>query len=190
MKDINDYLLTSKVTVGQLKRWMQTKDDNSKMKIIELIHHRFYNRYIKHVQNIDSGFPKMATSCLMIETIESFKQGLKNTKDISKKMFKDFFETEETIFPGFKGIYADFYSNIRCGILHQAETTNGWRILRTGKLLDKEGKSINSTKFVNALNKSLDKYVQNLGSSDFDSKIWEYAFIKLEDICKNCKVRY
>ena len=45
-------------------------------------------------------------------------------------MFEDFFETEEKYFPEFKDISIDFFKSIRCGILHQAETTNAWRILK------------------------------------------------------------
>jgi hypothetical protein len=40
-------------------------------------------------------------------------------------MFEDFFKAELNLFPEFKDIAADFYSSIHCGILHQAETTNG-----------------------------------------------------------------
>ena len=189
MKNINDFLLTGDVTVGDYKKWSAEKDDNAKIKIIRLIHHRFNNRYVKHLKIIDSGFLKMAVSCLMIETIESFRQGKKDTKDkgVGKQMFKNFFETEEKLFPGFKEIYSDFYYNIRCGILHQAETNNAWRILRKDALLDKNEKTINSTKFVNALEKALNNYVEDLKSNDFSSTIWKNALLKLDDICENCK---
>ncbi len=186
MKDVNDYLLTATVKVGTLRKWMNDKDESSKTKIINLIHHRFNNRYIKHLQNINSGFLKLAVSCLMIETLESFKQGEKDTKGKSGKMFKDFFESEETFFPEFKNI--DFFSDIRCGILHQAETKNAWRVLRdNSQLIDREERTINSIKFVNALEKSLDNYTEKLKSNGFESQIWEYALLKLDDICENCK---
>lgn len=187
MKNIDDYLLTETVTVGDLKKWMKDKDDSSKNKIINLIHHRFLNRYVKHVKSNDSGFLIMAVSCLMIETLESFRQGKKDTKGISWRMFRDFFETEEKLFPGFKDIHSDFYSSIRCGILHQAETTNAWRILRKDALLDKSNKSINAKKFVTALEKSLDNYIGALKTSDIKSQLWKNALLKLEDICENCK---
>ena len=58
MKNIDDFLLTKDVTVGQTRQWINNKDDNSKIKLINLIHHRFYNRYVKHLKNIDSGFLK------------------------------------------------------------------------------------------------------------------------------------
>lgn len=187
MKKNNNFLLTATVTVGEAREWITKKDQNSKDSLVKLIHHRFNNRYVKHVQGIDSGFLKMAVACLMIETLESFRQGRKDTKGKSEKMFKDFFLSEEKFFPGFKDISSDFYSSIRCGILHQAETTNAWRILRKDALLDKTNRTINATKFVKALNKSLNKYVDELKMSELNSTIWKNAVIKIEDICNNCE---
>ena len=189
MKQVNDFLLTEKITVGETLQWIALKDEHSKSKLIQLIYHRFYNRYIKHLDLIDSGFLKMAVSCLTIEALESFRQGKKNTKGkgVGEKMFKDFFEIEESLFPGFKDIYSDFYSNIRCGILHQAETTKEWRILRENDLLDKKNKAINSIKFVKALNRALDNYIDSLKNNDFTSQIWKNAAFKIVDICANCK---
>lgn len=189
MKDINEYLLTKTVTVGELKDWIKNKDNLSKDRIIQLIDHRFKNRYIKHLKKIDSGFLKMAVACLTIEALESFKLGKKDTKGEGIDIFKSFFTTEELYFPGFKEISKDFYYNIRCGILHQAETKNAWRIIRSGKLLDNDEKVINASKFVTALNKSLDNYIKKLNEKDFDDILWKSALIKLEDICENCKVK-
>ena len=53
-----------------------------------------------------------------------------------------------------KGIPRDFYKNVRCGILHNGETKNNWKIIRSGKLFNEENKSINATEFL--------KYLDNL----------------------------
>ena len=190
MKNIEDFLLTGDITVGQTRQWINNKDDISKNNLIRLINHRFHNRYTKHLNNkdIDSGFLKMAISCLMIETLESFKQGKEDTNGIGKQMFIDFFETEQRFFPSFNDISLDFYKSIRCGILHQAETTNAWRILRKGDILNKVERTINANKFVQALEKVLNNYIDTLKICDFDSKIWQNAILKIEDICKNCEV--
>jgi len=187
-RKIEDFLLTEKVTVGQARQWIKEKDDKAKGHLIDLIHHRFFNRYVKHLNDIDSGFLKMAISCLMIETLESFRQGKKDTKKkgVGLKMFKAFFATEEKLFPGFKDIADDFYSNIRCGILHQAETTNAWRILRKDDLLDKKNKTINATKFVKAIEKSLENYINSLKSNNINDEIWVNALFKIENVCVNC----
>jgi len=188
-KSINNFLLTDNATVGQAKQWMNKLDNEAKINLVKLIYHRFHNRYIKHLNKLDSGFLKMAISCLTIETLESFRQGKKDTKGkgVGQKMFKDFFVIEQKLFPGFKDIAADFYSSIRCGILHQSETTNAWRILRKDDLLDKKKKTINATKFVKALEKALDNYIDCLKTSDFTSIVWKHALFKIEDVCENCK---
>lgn len=189
MKAVNDYKLTRQVTVGQLRNWLVKRDDFAKKKTIELIEHRFTNRYVKHLHLIDSGFLKMAVCCLTIETLESFKQGKKDTNGKSRKMFRDFFETEKINFPGFAGISDDFYENIRCGILHQAETTNAWRIVKSGPLLEVASKAINAKKFVEALAGSINNYVSQLNVEDWSSSYWKHAIMKLEDICDNCNVK-
>jgi hypothetical protein len=192
MKNIDDFKLTNDVTVKETRQWITLKDDTSKKKLIDFIKHRFTNRYLKHldIDILDSGFFKMAICCLMIETLESFKQGEEDTKGKSKQIFIDFFETEQTSFPKFKNISTDFYYSIRCGILHQAETTNAWRILRVGDLLDKSERTINADKFVESLNKSLITYIQNLEENDINEAggIWSKAILKINHICKNCQV--
>ena len=104
-------------------------------------------------------------------------------------MFIDFFSREDRLFHGFKDIASDFYKSIRCGILHQAETTNAWRILIEDNfnLLDKTNRTINATKFVNALKISLNNYIDELKTNDFNTPIWENAILKIENICENCK---
>ncbi len=187
MKNIDDYLLTSEVTVGDLKRWIDTRDQESKDQIIELIFHRFNNRYMKHLKGIKSAFLMMGICCLMIETLESFIKGKKDTKNIGRQMFGSFFLRESTNFPDFSSISNDFYYNIRCGILHQAETKNAWRLLLNGNLLDLNQKCINVDSFVASLALSLDAYIEELRAKDWTDAIWVNAILKLEDVCANCE---
>ncbi|WP_126970221.1 hypothetical protein [Gynurincola endophyticus] len=102
MKDVNDYFLTKTVQVGALRKWMNDKDESSKTEIINLIFHLFNNRYIKHLKGIDSGFLKLAVSCLTIEILESFKQGVKDTTGKGRKMFKNFLKVKWNFFPNSK----------------------------------------------------------------------------------------
>lgn len=132
MKEIRKYKLTNNVTVGQLLSWMDEKSDRSKAEIIKLIRHRFENRYLKHVKSIDSGFLIMAVSCFVIETMQSFREGEPDTSRIGKRMFKNFFHVNRDNFLGFYEMSDEFYKDIRCGILHQSETTNAWRVLKSG----------------------------------------------------------
>jgi hypothetical protein len=188
MKKADEFLLTSNLTVGELQKMMIMKDEKSKCDIVEFIRHRFDERYLKHIKSIESGFLIMAISCLMIETFESFKQGKNDTKKGSREMFKNFFETENKNFPGFSDSYIikEYYDNVRCGILHQAETTNGWRILLKGSLLVRDQKTINAKLFIDSLRKSLNEYIKNLSEKDWNDLLWINALKKLSFICDNC----
>lgn len=97
MKNVNNFKLTSKITVGDLTKWINEKDKNSKYRIIDFIDFRFRDRYLNHIENIKSGFLKMAISCLMIETLESFKQGQKSTKIKGEKYLEIFSIVKEII---------------------------------------------------------------------------------------------
>lgn len=187
MKEFSNYKLTRTVTVGQLQSWIANKSDTSKKHITELIEYRFEKRYLKHIKRVDSGFLIMAVSCFVIETLQSFREGVEDTSGVGKRMFQDFFSNDKEFFPGFYEISDEFYKYIRCGILHQSETTNAWRILQNGKFLDTTHFSINARLFIQALEGSVKKYLDELMSSDFDSVLWKNALLKLHDICKNCK---
>jgi hypothetical protein len=82
----------------------------------------------------------------------------------------------------------EFYSNVRCGILHTGETKGGWKITRDYKipLLDEDTKTINATKFANVLEKELVDYSRILEKSEWSSKEWTNFRLKMADIIKNC----
>jgi len=203
----NDFVFSRKPLVTEpmirsLILRLAQNDDAAKEPMIKFIHHRLNGRYIQpllHFQDgYASGFLMMAASCLLIEAIQSFYQGLDTTNGCSTESFKSFFKREKEFFPKFEECfpkYADnrakkenFYSNIRCAILHQAETTGGYRIVRDkSPLFDKNEKTINADKFVEALEKCLDKYFKDLRSSSIDSLHWKNAIKKITFICDNCR---
>ena len=134
----------------------------------------------------------MASACLMIETLQSFYTGKQETpRRQGLKSFKEFFEREAKLFPGVAAEFADekdnFYTNIRCGILHQAETKRAYRILRVGPLLDAKARTINAEAFLKALENCLDHYVSELRAAKFESELWKNALLKLSFISDNCK---
>lgn len=157
--------------------------------IAEFMYKRFSERYIEPFEDNPkkNGFSMMAIACLMIEALECFRQGLSETsKKKSVKFFKKFFSHCDE-FIDFRGMGKQFYKHIRCGILHQAETTGGWIISREGDLLDKKSKTINATKFLERLKTYLSKYKMALGSGGFDSEIWINFKKKMDAIIKNCQ---
>lgn len=113
------------VTVGDLKSLLVAKTQ-----IIDFIYHRLHRRYIVPLLHIPdkykSGFLMMASASLMIETMQAFYAGTKETKPREgRNAFKAFFKREHDYFPGLAADEENFYRNIRCGILHQAETKGG-----------------------------------------------------------------
>lgn len=185
-------------------------DSKYKEELSDFIYKRLFYRYInpflykseKKIQKDKSlklydeflilhknGFSMMANSCLLIETIESFYRGWSNTSGKSETAFLKFFGRDKNfILFASNDLATSFYKNIRCGILHQAETTGGWSITRNSrKLLDEENKIIDSTLFLETLNLSLINYKTELIKSDWNDLIWKNARNKLKSIIKNAK---
>ncbi len=185
--------LSRSFTVAQYEEFERTRN---RERISSLIRERFKERFILPLHSRQKhGFTIMAVCCLMIETLESFRNGWTDTKGrivyngntISKSeyAFHMFFQNN-TQFKDFVGLESDFYTGVRCGILHQAETTKGWHILRKGSLLESVTKDINATAFLDCIEESLDQYCDQLLGLNWDSIEWVYARTKIQKICANC----
>jgi hypothetical protein len=182
---------TGRVTVGDYKKW-QGEGDPGKAKIAEFFRERVRERYIEPVIGPDSGnmngFAIMALSCLLIETYETFRQGWRSSDGKSKEAFRHFFNRED-LFHDFRGHAEDFWKNVRCGILHQGETTGGWQITRVkGKPLFDPGihNIVQATKFHALLAKVIDKYRDDLNANLLTSEIWKHFLTKMKATIDNC----
>lgn len=175
--------LSSTVTVLQ---YYKLEEQDDRQAISKFIRMRFDERYFIPIESTPSsskhGFTTLAICCLVIETLESFYQGLDDTKGQSRKLFNDFFQ-RETPLKIFAGDNDWFFTDIRCGILHQSETRNGWKILRRGPLLDKQQKTINATSLINSLRSSVKDYSMQLLHDD---NLWNSFRSKMKSICANC----
>ncbi|MGH7307082.1 MAG: hypothetical protein ACREK6_00135 [Candidatus Rokuibacteriota bacterium] len=163
--------------------------------IADAIHRRFRERYLDPVSDNNAprhGFTMMAVGCLMIEALESFRRGWPDTsqRGQGEHAFCSFFDAH-TAFAIFRGHARDFWRGVRCGILHQAETSLGWRIRRDGELLTMTSgaRVINATLFVAALGTVLDDYREALNGANWDSEIWECLRTKMKKVCANCEVK-
>jgi len=163
-------------------------------KISDALHSRFTSRYIEPVTSVKGkpthGFTVMAIACLMIESLETFRQGWENSDGKSKAAFCYFFDRQD-LFSDFRGYSAKFYKNVRCGILHQAETTGGWKITRRNgaPLLDTKssGPTINATLFMKNLRSVLDEFCEELKTADWDATEWKSVRKKMKALCNNCR---
>ncbi len=183
------------VTVKDYETLLKNKNKTkAKAAISTMIYHRFYDRYMKpfnytskkYKKFYKNGFAMMANACLLIEALEAFYQGWEDTRNRGEDAFKKFFLRVKCLAP-FKKDASNFYKHIRCGILHQAETTGGYKILRIGSLFDDKNRVINATKFLEELKMCLGNYTDELKTSEWDSEIWDNFRRKMRSIIKNCE---
>ena len=181
-----DTELAKKITIAMYREYERNQD---RAAIAKMIKQRFTERYITPLRgdpNRKNGFSLMAISCLMIEALQSFYEGWEDSRGKSQQAFEEFFKANPE-FAIFMPQALSFYRGVRCGILHQAETTQGWRIRRKGPLFEPTTRIINATLFHNTLEGSLARYCDRLETEDWESELWQRCRTKLNAICKNCE---
>lgn len=176
--------LSKSCTVARYLSLQEAQDRDS---IADYVVERFEERYLDPMDGDPAkknGFTIMAVSCLMIESLESFRRGWKDTRNRSELAFCSFFSHWDQ-FSEFRPVSGEFYRHVRCGILHQAETTGEWRIIRSGPI--RAHTAINATRFSSSLRNVLKSYSSSLRSEDWESEAWRGFRKKMEAICQNAK---
>ena len=170
-----------------VSQYLVALSEENRPEIIKIVRKRFEDRYLKAIF-FDScpGFTMLAVSCLMIEALESFREGLPSSDRESEKLFKRFFESYDD-FEELRPVTKGFYKNVRCGILHQAETTGGWLIHKYGPLFDPSTLTVNAKEFVSRLKHSMEQYLTELANADWDSVVWVRLKNKFASIIENCE---
>ncbi len=98
--DLDKVELASNFTVGDYR---VARDTQNKGIIADAIRRRFKERYIDPVNGGNKhGFTMMAISCLMIESLETFRQGWKDSNGKSEVAFCYFFNSHSQ-FDNFRG---------------------------------------------------------------------------------------
>lgn len=180
--------LTKTVTVGRYRELEAAGDlrPADRAPCGRFLVERFQERYFEPTTEYRKrhGFTLMAVACLVIEALECFYEGEANSKGQSRAMFETFFKRKSGL-ECFGGGNDWFYKQIRCGILHQAETTGGWRVLRIGPLLDTHARAINAKRFIDLLRAAVDDYARQL---ETDPVLWANFKAKMKAVCDNCEV--
>lgn len=168
-------------------------NDEDKKHIQEFVKQRLTERYITPLsknyktnnKSPQYGFLIMASMCLLIETMQAFKEGQDKYAGECRKAFENFLTQQET-FNCSQDLANDFYENVRCGILHQGEIGNYWKIASSVKEapITKEGKIkiISAPTFLKKMESALDKYVESLD----DKKLFDKCMKKIGFIVQNC----
>lgn len=151
---------------------------------------------LKMEDNLGEGFAVVNLQCSLIETIESFINGwisefdLKFKKPIWKKdglivkypnsnstknlgncdIFISFFTNREP-FSELKINGTDFFRSVRCGLLHETQTKNGWKIraYQDGKSID--NKIIYRKKFQQDIETVIENYKKFITINDGNKTI-------------------
>jgi hypothetical protein len=206
-----------KISLADVRGWIERqkqRDETVKVPLIKFIDHRLRGRYITPLQNVKprkyrSGFLMMASACLLIETLQAFREGKNESEIGSEAAFMRFFEENGEHFSGLRNCFplipkkdkqgvpvkdkqgnavkkCTFYKHIRCGIYHQAESTGGYSIVRDkSDLFDPTEQTVNADEFTDAVETCLDKYLNELRASAVTSERWNKAADKLTYICDN-----
>lgn len=189
-----DVELVTGFTVAQYRSALEDREKGRAV-IADAIHRRFVERYLGPIADPPSeqrhGFTMMAVACLMIEALQSFRSGWPDTskKGDGKHAFCSFFD-EHPDFGSLHGHAGAFYKSVRCGILHQAETTDGWRIRRDqAELLTStpSGFIVDAKRFTDKLREALDRYRDELKAAPWDDELWKNLKHKMQTVCANCE---
>lgn len=169
---------------------------DEKDRLIRFLECRYDERFLQPIRLLTAatgnwqgyGFSIMALCSLLIETIQSFWEGLPSTHTAELRKLKNdyappaefeipprewpnrgedifvaFFANRlfSPLFPGVDGV--KFYTAVRCGLLHQAQTKDGFSLTAVGKSLwDQNGPTINRDLFSKAVRVSFFAYTTYL----------------------------
>jgi len=133
------------------------------------------------------GFAILSIDCLLIETLQGFREGLIDHTRQSKRLIKKFLSTRPGFMPYF-GSEEDadaFYANYRCALLHSGETVGDFRVQRRGPMLERLpcGRiNVNRTAFHEAIKVEFAGYLQELRAG-IDIPLRNFFRIKMNAIC-------
>ncbi len=195
-------------------------DEGDWDKAIEIVDDRFRERFFSTIHDLSfdyeenrvsvskvekNGFAIMALNCLLIDTFYQFEYGLKSSKDKNPKSGKDGVGPNYTLFlrqkfpdifgaekplPNGKDLADLFYTDIRCGILHSAQTKKRSMLACEGGdslkyIYDRNGK-VGVRVEVSALSEALEDYFEKdyLDRLRNGDKATRKAFIKkMQHVC-------
>lgn len=88
------------------------------------------------------------------------------------------FPAHQILFPSVDGEI--FYSAIRNGLLHQAQTKSGWNIrIGQSRLWNANDRVVGRNKFADALTCAFNQYVEELNRTAWDTGVWPKARRKI-----------
>ncbi len=189
------------VTMGEMRGLIKSK--GNKKVIACWVYHRLYDRFLKPFffeqelmeypqlkkafqKQYKHGFAIMANCCLLVETLAAFLNGEDETpKNKNVEAYKTVFKKAKDYENELKCFQdSKLYGAVRCGLLHQGETKERFKIRREGDLLCKDKKIINATRFAIGLKNFIISYKNELAdkNAEWDSELWDNCRRKIRFI--------
>ena len=142
------------------------------------------------------GFAILAIQCTLIEFLESTVLGITyrhlrkgerlSSHEYTKsgELFVNFLTKRAPFQVEFdEALAEDFYTNVRCGLLHEAQTKNGWRVWAKGP----KGASINRSQrkiYRDGFQEKLIEFVESYGTTLRTTSLLQESFIrKFDSLC-------
>jgi hypothetical protein len=178
--------------------------------LADFIEARHQERFLRPIQELCKaigntqgyGFASMAICCLLIETVQSYRDGLpttdnrelirlrqanrvperyqlpSNLKVRGENEFRRFFHDFRKCFPKLSA--ASFYKNVRCALLHQGQTKHRWTLRAYGsEICDPVRRIIYRNKFAEALEDAFGEYLRDLRTKAWTDALWVKASRKI-----------
>lgn len=188
-----DHWRTFKATLvvgGDAEPWADAFDN--------YLRQRLHLRYLRPIQLLQSngtwegeGFSIVSVQCALIEFLAALRKGenyrhLKRGETLgpheynrSGDLFRDFLATEQPFNAWFTpDTAADFYASIRCALLHEARTKNGWIIWGSSAVPVDAGRKI---VYRDTLQSTILDYVESYGQALLTDQPLQEAFIRKFD---------
>lgn len=111
------------------------------------------------------GFAILAIDCIIVETLQGFREGGIDHQRISCRLITSFLNERNEFKGFFNGTGVNFCGWYRCALLHSGQTDGDYRIQRHGPLLKHSGNGrvdINRTAFHEAIKHEFDLYLEEL----------------------------
>ena len=199
----------------ELVKGLKNEKDENWGLAFHFFEERIKTRYLNTINtilamdlDIGEGFAVVNLQCSLIETIECFISGWKfsskpygwfrNTIEPfnkqrlnNKNIFQIFFKKREP-FSNLDIHGGDFFESVRCGLLHETQTKNGWKILTKGKGKSIENNTIYRNNFQNNIETLIQKYKEAIlkGEDFYEIKgdiLRENFISKFNHICEISK---
>lgn len=176
---------------------------------------RINGRYLEPIDCIESskigkelkgvGFAICTLICALIETLETFHSGMNYKKQPaqgnlyeyshgkSRELFTKFLNTKSPFsvyFRRYNGLADDFYTGVRCSLLHDASTCDGWVINVREKetIVIRNGEKIlNKRSFMKDIRQYIQEYKNSLMEPD-NQNLREAFIRKFDGICEASQI--